>query len=330
MWRSGYVKMLITTALFGFNASVSKVVLTAGIDPTRLVALRCAGSALLLGLAIYLTDKSRLAITRRQLPMLIVVALTGAALIQWLFFVAIDRLPVGVALLLQYTSPLLVAVFSHVMLDDRLGRRVWLALGLCLGGLVLVAQVWRDTGLDTIGVFAALTSAVCMATFGLLGKRSLERQDPLALSFWMFAIAAVFWSIVRPWWQFEPGVLTEQASLLGNLSQFQLPVWVSLLWVIVAGTVLPYATWVSALRQLSPTVTGIVAMSEPVIAGLVAWIWLGQSLGAVQLVGAGLVVTGAVLVQMREHNAITPGPELVLSEFVDTIASTDGPDADRS
>ena len=104
--------------------------------------------------------------------------LTGAALIQWLYFVAIDRLPVGIALLIEFTGPLMVAVYSRVVLRHTLHGRAWLALALALGGLALVAQVWRDVGLDSIGLAAAFGAAGCLATFHLLGKHTLHRRDP--------------------------------------------------------------------------------------------------------------------------------------------------------
>jgi drug/metabolite transporter (DMT)-like permease len=295
--RLGYLQVLAGAILFGVNASVSKVALTAGIEPARLTALRCTGAALGLLLVLALTRPSALRVDRRDLPVLAVLGLSGAALIQWLYFVAIDRLPVGIALLLEFTSPLLIALYSRLILREVVPRRVWLALGLALAGLTLVAQVWRDAGLDPVGVTAALGAAVCLATFYLLGKRTLERHDPVTLSFWMFVVAALFWSVAQPWSSFDASVLTHSVSLLGNLDGLAVPVWAAVGWVVVLGTLTPYALEVAALRHLTPTATGIVGMVEPVIAGAVAWLWLDQVLSGPQLVGAVLVLAGVTLVQ---------------------------------
>jgi drug/metabolite transporter (DMT)-like permease len=295
--RLGYVQVLAGAVLFGVNASVSKVALTAGIEPARLTALRCTGAALGLLAVLGVTRPSSLRVTWRDLPVLAVLGLSGAALIQWLYFVAIDRLPVGIALLLEFTSPVLIAVYSRVVLRELVPRRVWLALGLALAGLALVAQVWRDAGLDPVGVAAGLGAAACLATFYLLGKRSLDRHEPLTLSFWMFVVASVFWAVAQPWSSFDASVLTHSASLLGSLDGLSVPVWVAVGWVVVLGTLMPYALGVAALRHLTPTATGIVGMLEPVVAGAVAWLWLDQVLTGPQLAGAALVLAGVTLVQ---------------------------------
>jgi drug/metabolite transporter (DMT)-like permease len=305
----GYVQVLAGALLFGFNASVSKVVLTAGIEPARLAALRCTGPAIGLLLVVGALRPGRLRVPLRDLPALAVLGLTGAALIQWLYFVAIDRLPVGIALLLEFTGPLLVAVYSRVVLRHVVARRVWLALGLALAGLALVAEVWSDAGLDPVGVAAGLGAAACLATFYLLGKHTLERRDPLNLSFWMFVFASLFWAVVQPWSAFDAAVLTERASLLGALDGVSVPVWLALGWVVVLGTLAPYALEVAALRHLTPTTAGVVGMIEPVVAAAVAWLWLDQVLSGPQMAGGVLVLVGVTLVQLVQ--SVSPPPEVV-------------------
>jgi drug/metabolite transporter (DMT)-like permease len=288
---------------------VSKVVLDAGIEPARLTTLRCTGAALGLLLVLTTVRRTSLHIPKREIPQLIVLGLSGAALLQWLYFVALDHLPVGIALLLEFTAPLMVAVFSKVVLRHDVPRLVWLALGLALGGLALVAQVWKDVGLEAIGVAAGLTAAALLATFHLLGKHMLERRDPLVLSFWMFAISSVFWAVAQPWWEFGPAVLGESTSMLGRLDQFSVPVWLGVLWVIVFGTLAPYGLEVAGLRHLPATTTGIVSMIEPVVAAAVAWLWLEEVLNGVQLLGGLLVLTGVGLVQVARAKSDEPEPE---------------------
>jgi drug/metabolite transporter (DMT)-like permease len=314
--------VLVGSTLFAANASVSKVVLDAGIQPARLTALRCLGAAVVLGVVLGLTQPGRLRIAWRDLPALIVLGLSGAALIQWLYFVAIDRLPVGIALLLEFTGPLLIALYSRVVLRHAIARQVWLALAIALAGLALVAQVWHDAGLDPVGVAAGLAAAACLATFYLLGQRTVEDRDPLNLAFWMFAVAAVFWSIAQPWWNFDAGVLAEKTSLLGRLDAFEVPVGLALAWVVVLGTLVPYAFNVAALRHISATATGIIGMIEPVTAAAVAWLWLDQVLNATQLLGGALVLVGVTLVQTAQ----TPVPAATSSADDDPTLLPTPPD----
>jgi drug/metabolite transporter (DMT)-like permease len=312
----GYAQVLGGAALFGLAAIVSKVALTAGIAPARLSALRCTGSALGLLLFIGLTQPSRLRIGRRDLPLLLAVALTGAALIQWLYFTAIDRLPVGIALLLEFTGPLMIAVYARVVQRQAVSRRVWLALALALVGLALVAQVFGGgAGLDPVGVAAGLAAAVCLAAFYLLSKRALERHHPLTLTFWTFTLAACFWAVVQPWWTFDASMLSEPASLLGGLEHVSMPVWAPVLWLVLLGTLTPYFLEIASLRHLSPTSTGIVGMSEPVIAAVIAWVWLGEALDAPQLIGAVLVLAGVAIVQTVTQPGTEPPVHVVTPSF---------------
>ena len=301
--------VLAGAALFGINASVSKVVLSTDLEPARLTALRCTGAALGLLVVLKTVRPTSLRIPRPEIPKLIVLGLSGAALLQWLYFVALDRLPAAIALLLEFTAPLMVAVFSVVVLRHHVARQVWWALGLALFGLALVSQVWTDVGLDVVGVLAALGAAAFLATFHLLGKHMLETKDPLVLSFWMFAISSVFWAVAQPWWEFDPSVLTGSTSLLGRLAGITIPVWLGVLWVILLGTLAPYALEVFGLRHLSATTTGIVSMIEPVIAATVAWVWLEEVLNGVQLLGGLLVLTGVGLVQVARAGGAEPEPE---------------------
>ena len=304
----GYAQVIGGAVLFGVNASVSKVVLTAGVEPARLTALRCTGAAVGLFLLLGLTRPRVLRITRAEIPSLVVLGLTGAALLQWFYFIAIERLPVGIALLIEFTGPLLVAAYSALVLKEVVSARLWLALGIALAGMALVAQVWQDAGLDPVGVTAAVASAICLATFYLLSKRSVAGRDPVSLSAWMFAFGALFWAIVQPWWDFDPSVLTEEVSLLGTFAATTVPVWVALTWVVVLGTLVPYALEVASLRHLPPTVTGLVAMVEPVIAAAVAWWWLEEVLTGVQVVGGVLVLVGVGLVQVSHASMADEEP----------------------
>ena len=132
---AGLAQVTAAAVLFGVNASVSKVVLEAGVPPRQLAALRCTGVAVGLLLLVGPTARRRLAVPWVGLRQLAVLGVVGAALIQWLYFVAIDRLPVGIAILLEFTGPVMVAVFARVVLREEVRGVVWVALVLSLAGL---------------------------------------------------------------------------------------------------------------------------------------------------------------------------------------------------
>jgi drug/metabolite transporter (DMT)-like permease len=286
----------VAAALFAVNGTVSKVLLTGGITALRLTELRCAGALLGLGVVLAVVSPQRLRVRLRELPMLAAFGIAGVAATQWFYFVAIGRLPVGIALLFEYTAPLMVALWARFVLHEQVRSRVWVALVLALGGLALVAQVWAGGSLDGTGVAAALAAAVALAAYYLLGERSTTTRDPLSTTFWSFVFATAFWTVLQPWWSFPWESLDGSTALLGNVDGTA-PVWLLAASMVVLGTILPFVLVLTGLRHLPATRVGVVGMLEPVLAAAVAWAWLGEALGAAQLVGGAVVLAGIVLAQ---------------------------------
>jgi drug/metabolite transporter (DMT)-like permease len=300
----GYVMVLSAAVLFAVNGVVSKVILSSGLSSLRLTEVRVTGAAigLVAGLAIF--QPSRLRVTRSELPFLAVFGICGLAFVQWLYFLAIHRLEIGIALLIQYLAPLLVALWVRFVVHCPVRKRLWLALALALSGLTLVVQIWRGsaTGLDGIGVAASLAAAVAFAAYILMAERGVTRRDPISLSAYGFVFGAIFFAIIQPWWSFPGHLVTERVSLLGHLASSHLPVWALMLWMIVLGAIVPFALFVGSLRHIAATRASILAMLEPVVATAVAWAWLAESLGAVQIVGGAIVLSGIVLAQTARES----------------------------
>ena len=103
--------------------------------------------------------------------------------------------------------------------------------------------------------------------------------------------------MIAPWWSFPAGRVDDSVSLLGHLEDYDAPVWALMAYVIVVGTIVPFFLLVSALRHLPATRVAIISMLEPVAATIVAWAWLGESLSAMQLTGALVVLAAIVLAQ---------------------------------
>ena len=293
----GYSMVLAATALWGINGSMAKAALSSGLTSLRLTEVRSTGAALILVAALAMTRPQSLRITRKELPFLLLFGVIGLAFVQLFYFVAIHRLDIGVALLIQYLAPLLIALYARLFLKEPVRRRVWAALILSLGGLSLVVDLWSGVALDGPGVAAALVSAVTFALYILLAESAVTRRDPVSLLALGFTFAAVFWSIVQPWWSFPIEYLDDRIHMDGAVFSSTLPVWALLVGVVLVGTIVPFLLLVGALRHISATRAGVTAMFEPVAGALVAWAWLGESLTTAQLVGGAIVLTGIVLAQ---------------------------------
>jgi drug/metabolite transporter (DMT)-like permease len=272
-------------------------VLESGLSSLRLTEVRSTGALAGLALLLLATQPKSLRTSRRELLYLAVFGVLGVAFVQLFYFLAIHRLEIGVSLLIQYLGPLYVALFARFALNEPVRRRIWVALALALGGLTLVVDLWHGVSLDGLGVVFSLCSAVTFAGHLLLAERAVGRRDPISLLCYGFLFASIFWAIAQPWWTFPFGVPGTTVSLLGNLSHLHLPIWALILWIVVLGTVVPFFLIVGSMRHITATRAAILAMVEPVVASLVAYGWLDETLGGTQLVGGAIVLAGIGLAQ---------------------------------
>jgi drug/metabolite transporter (DMT)-like permease len=141
----GYLMVASAAVLFAVNGTVSKVALGSGISTLELTQIRSTGAAAGLLAFLLVFARARLRVGRRELLFLVLFGVTGVAFVQWLYFVAIERLPVGIALLIQFIGPLFVALFARFVYRERIRRRIWAAHVLCNGGLACNVEVWSQS-----------------------------------------------------------------------------------------------------------------------------------------------------------------------------------------
>ncbi len=292
---------LLAAGLFGLNGSASKVVIAAGLTPAQVTLMRVVATAALSGAWLVIGGRHHVAVTLRQLASLAMLGVGGLAMVQWLYSVAISRLPVGVALLFEYTSVILIALTAWVVFGERIGARLWWAIGAVLVGLAVVAQIW-DSTLSPLGVVSGLGAAVAFAFYFLAGERGVARTHPMAVAFWAALFASAFWALLSGWWNIDPHLITDRVSLTGALESVVVPLWVPLLYVVTAGSFAPFVLLFLALRHTSATAVGIAASAEVLFAFAVAWVWLGETLTPLQIAGSMVVFGGIVLAQTARQS----------------------------
>src|SRR5438093_665026 len=192
-------------------------ILSTGISALRLSEVRSTGAALVLVAALAVTRPERLRIRRGELLFLAAFGIFGLALVQWFYFFAIHRLEIGIALLIQYTAPVLIALWARFVAKEPVRRRIWAALALSLGGLSLVVDLWHGFSLDALGVAASLGAALTFALYILLAEHAVGRRDPVSLVCLGLVFAAAFWAFVQPWWSFPAGQVGHRVRLDGAL-----------------------------------------------------------------------------------------------------------------
>jgi drug/metabolite transporter (DMT)-like permease len=293
----GYAMALGAAALFGVNGVVIKVSLDDGLSAYRLAELRCMASFVIFVFIVAATRPDRLRTTRRELAYLAVFGACAVVLTQLLYLLAIRRLKIGVALVLIFLGPLLVALWAHFVGKHQLRPRFWAALGLSLVGLVLVVRLWDRFSLDGLGVAFALAGAGAYTLYVLYAEHAVGRRDPISLLCFGFLFATILWTLVQPWWSLPWHSLTADVSLHGNLAGTALPEWALVAWIVVLGTVVPFILVVGSLQHLPATRVAICGMLEPVVAALVAYAWLAETLAPAQLLGGFLVLVAIGIAQ---------------------------------
>src|SRR5215470_4129573 len=294
--------VVISGVLFAVNGTVSKLILEAGVDASRLTLLRAVGAwtGLTIIAAVTRPGLGRLRVRAVELPLLITYGLAGFFFVPMLYFVAISRLPVGIALLFEYTAPLLVALWARFGQRQQVKPRLWYGLAGNLAGLACITQFWHASlRLNPIGVLAGLAAAGLLCFYYVLGARGVAARDTVSLTWWAFgisALAGITFAMFRGGTVFPIGVLGHRSH--------GVPVWVLAIYLVVGGSIASYLLVAAALRHLPPTSVGIIGMVEPVIAAGVAWAVLGERLSAVQFIGGALVLVGVAIAE----TARTAGP----------------------
>ncbi len=302
----GYALVLVGVVGFSINAGVSRIVLDNGIGAWTLAELRALGAAALLLLIVVLTGRrARLAMPRHHWPRLLLYGLVGLGLLQSFYFEAIARIPIGLAILIEFLAPLWVALWARFAQKQAVRPILWPALAITLIGLAIVAGAQFED-LDPIGLLSALAAGWCFAVYFIVGERLVADHDPFVVSFWGFAIAAAGWMVaslfvaqIVPLWDVDYRQVVTTAAVT-------VPMAALLLWIISLGTVVPFASETAAMRWIPATTVSVLAMLEPIGSAAIGWWWFDERLTAFQVFGAALVLAGITMALLSRAEHPTP------------------------
>ncbi|UQX00143.1 EamA family transporter [Streptomyces sp. RerS4] len=300
--NAGLGLALVSACAFGGSGVAAKPLIEAGLDPLHVVWLRVAGAALVLS---PLAWRHRGLLLRKPL-LLAGFGLVAVAGVQAFYFASLSRIPVGVALLLEYLGPALLLGWIRFVQRKPVTRAAAAGAAVAVVGLACVVEIWAGLSLDPLGVLLGLCAACCQAFYFVFADQGADGEDapdPLGvIAYGMLIGAAVMTVIARPW-RMDWAVLGGDAPL----GDVDVPALALLGWVVLVATVFAYLTGVVSVRKLSPQVAGVVACLEAVIATVLAWILLGEHLSAPQILGGALVLGGAFIAQSSRPER-TPAP----------------------
>lgn len=286
---------LLSALAFGGSGVAAKPLITAGLEPLHVTWLRVAGAALVM-LPVAWRHRD---LPRRRPALLAGFGLLAVAGVQACYFAALSRIPVGVALLIEYLAPALVLGWVRFVQKRPVTRAAAVGVVLAVGGLACVVEIWSGLSFDVLGLALALGAACCQVGYFVLsdhGSDGEDTADPLGvIAYGLLIGAVVLTAIARPW-ELDWTVLGGDADMNGT----QVPAALLLAWIVLVATVAAYLTGVVSIRRLSPQVAGVVACLEAVIATVLAWVLLGEHLSAPQILGGVVVLIGAFIAQLAK------------------------------
>ncbi|MCL6478438.1 MAG: DMT family transporter [Peptococcaceae bacterium] len=306
MLISGQLKglLFILTAdfLWGFAAAVAKYLFNKQINPFDLVQMRIILSFILLAASLAVFNPGLLKIDRRDITYMVILGVFGVATVQFALYYTISKTNVATAVFLEYLAPVFILLYGLATRKETIAALKILALASAtLGGLLIVKGAPGQGMTVTVpGLISGLGSAIAFAFYTLYGKYGLSRYSPWTLMLWGLGVAGAVWALYRPPW------VTFFSYGGGDRLFF--------IYIAVFATILPFVFYFMGLKYLSPLVTGVTSTMEPVMAGIMSYLLLGEVLTPAQIAGCGLIVAAVLLLQQRTKPRLkaprkTPGEQ---------------------
>ncbi|CAN5306632.1 EamA family transporter [soil metagenome] len=300
----GLLTGLIASLAFGSSGAFVKPLLEAGWSPAAAVAVRTLIAAVVLApfaiAALRGAWRTLWAARWRILGM----ALIGVAGTQLAYFLAIERMPVGSAILIEYLAPVLLVGFAWARTRRAPAVVVIVGTVVAIAGLVLVVGPGSLASVDGLGVFFAFLAAIGAASYYLIAARPSSGLPPVALAWSGLLVGSLALFVVGATRAIPFSMVFEDVPLLCGAA----PWWVPLGIVGIVATAIAYAASIRATAILGSRLMSFVGLLEVVFATLFAWLLLGETLTLTQLIGGALILAGIAFVQSEKAARVPAEP----------------------
>jgi drug/metabolite transporter (DMT)-like permease len=307
----GLVAAILSSATFATSGPFAKALLEAGWSSGAVVLLRVGGAALVLLPAVLVALRGRWHVVRANLRPISLYGLVAIAACQVSYFYAVQRLDVGVALLLEYLGVVLIVLWVWWRTRRPPVPLTLAGIALSVLGLVLVLDLGGSSRLDLVGVFWGLLAALGLAVYFVTAAEE-SPLPPVALAGLGMVVGATALGLLG-----AIGVVPLEVS--GRdivLAGATLPWWSAIAELALVAAAAAYLLGIVAARRLGSTTSGFIGLTEVLFAVVWAALLLGEVPGPVQAVGGAIVLTGVIAVRAGELRAVargvSPAADLVL------------------
>lgn len=295
----GLVIAVIAAATFGLSGALAKPVLESGWSPAAAVTVRVLIGGLVLAPVAILSLRGNWAALWRARWRVFAMALIGVAGTQLAYFAAIERIPVGSAVLIEYMAPLLLVAIAWVRTRRSPKAVVLIGSVVALGGLVLVVSPGGSAAFDLFGYALALAAMVGCAIYYLVAAQPSDGLPAVALAGFGLLLGGVLLGLVGLTGLVPFETSTADVPMFGA----ELPWWLPLLIIGVVATAIAYSTSIAASEMLGSRLASFVGLLEVVAATFYAWLLLGEQLTVPQLLGGLLILIGIAFVRSERTDA---------------------------
>ncbi len=284
----GYLFVILAATLWGTAGTLAKYIMIQAISPMTLAEMRVTIAAATLFIVLFFKARSLLHIKRQNILYMIIFGVVGIAGVTYTYYYAISKTNVATAILLQYTAPAFILLFAVLFQNEPFSLGKLFSLCLAFGGCFLIVGGYDLSIFETTkaGVIAGFGAAGCFAFYTLYAEYGLKSYSIWTILFYGFSTASLFWWVLQPPWK----ILA---------AGYPLQIWLLFIWFGLFSTLVPFTLYFAGLRRIRGTRASITGMLEPVVAGIAAYLFLGETMFPLQLLGAMLVLGGILLLQIE-------------------------------
>ncbi len=282
----GYLNIAVATIFWGISATIAKFLFKHEVDLLALVQMRSTLSFVVLFLILFIFKREYLKISVDDLRHFVLLGVVGVAGSNFTYYFTLNEINVATAIIMQYTAPVLVVFYGILSRNEKITGIKIISAFVSLLGCSLVVRIFdvEFLNLSKIGIISGVASSFCWAFFNIYGKKVGTRYNIWGSLTFVLMFAGVFWLFFNPPWK----VLNYSSND-----------WLVFFIFSMLSVLIPYFFYFSGLKSISPSSAIITSTLEPVVAIASAWIIVGEKLSLIQILGAILVLTSVVLLQIK-------------------------------
>ena len=260
-----------------------------GFSSIQIVSVRVTLAALAFCVVLLIKDRSGFRIAARDIPLFLGLGVGSVLLFAVCYFTAITMMPLSVAAILLYTSPIWIMLMSVLFFREKLERKKIIALVLAFIGCVLVSGISCE-GITLPGLLIGLCSGIGYGLYSILGTVALRKYSPYTVTTYAFLFAAAgSWLICRP---------AEMVSIFAGAAKL-LPLLAFCGLTALVTAVVPFLAYTLGLDTVEASRAGILATIEPMVATLIGILVFSEKLTVLSGIGILLILSAVIILNIR-------------------------------